>query len=218
MTESTTPLYSDEAQTVINQLRIENDELRAELNDLLERHNRLIDVIGNHIQRSEQLFELDKQQLGKIAGQNQELMNLVMNMPKLLEDYKNSIKLAFLESIKPEIHKVVNHHNQLLEAANKYKRAAIHFKSQRDKRSKGSEVKHQQTIDKWEPYQKEYATLVAVGMTPAKAQNEIVKKIKDVIKKNPEKTPFKQIPERTTVWRNVVDKNPFLGDQPSIGN
>jgi hypothetical protein len=177
MTEFTTSPY-DEAQKVINQLRIENDELRAEFNDLLERHNRLIDVIGNHIQWSEQQLELDKQQLEEITGQNEELMNQVMDMPKLLEDYKNSI----LELIRLEILKVVNQHNQLLEAAKKYKNENFYLKQRVIRYEKGPKQLNQKNDAIWNLIQKEYDKLIAEGMKSSTALNEVGKLIERVNK------------------------------------
>jgi len=46
-------------------------------------------------------------------------------------------------------------------------------------------AKEQKTTDKWLPYQKEYATLVAGGMKPSKAQDKIRNEIADAIKNDP---------------------------------
>ncbi len=60
------------------------------------------------------------------------------------------------------------------------------------------------TSEKWLPFKNEYDAFVADGMKSAVALHKIGNKIEAAIKENPAQTVFKKRPDRTTIFRQLV--------------
>ena len=86
-------------------------------------------------------------------------------------------------------------------------KAMIAYKSAKVENSrKCTKVLVSSTDEKWLPYREKYNELIADGIEQKVALNMIGNKIEAAIKANPAQTPFDKRPNRTTIYRQLVEK------------